>query len=56
MEPVRQAEEIMGISAVPPGMSPVPAPLDEEEGDAFDDRLGRLIPPREIPMPPMPRW
>ena len=56
MEPVRQAEEIMGVSAVPPGMSPAPVPLDEEEGDVFDDRLGRLIPPREVPMPPMPRW
>ena len=56
MEPVRRAEEIMGVSAMPPQVAPVPVPLDEEEGDEFDDRLGRLIPPREIPMPPMPRW
>jgi hypothetical protein len=55
MEPVRQAEEVMGVSAVLPWMAPAPLRSDEE-GDEFDDRLGRLIPPGEVPMPPMPRW
>jgi hypothetical protein len=56
MEPVGRAEEILGVSAAPPRMAPAPLPLDEEEGDEFDDRLGRLIPPRGVLMPWLPRW